>query len=45
MRSFFFLAAAIARSIATLRRLLNDDTHDPHSIATVLTVGYRSFAM
>ena len=32
---------SLTRSIATLRRLLGDDTHEPHYIATVPTVGYR----
>jgi Tol biopolymer transport system component/DNA-binding winged helix-turn-helix (wHTH) protein len=32
---------SLTRSIATLRRLLNDDTHEPRYIATVPTVGYR----
>src|SRR5580658_4283859 len=32
---------SLARSIALLRRLLGDDTHDPRYIATVPTVGYR----
>jgi DNA-binding winged helix-turn-helix (wHTH) protein/Tol biopolymer transport system component len=32
---------SLTRSIATLRRLLRDDTHEPHYIATVPTVGYR----
>src|ERR1700758_4026565 len=29
------------RSIALLRRLLGDDTHEPRYIATIPTVGYR----
>jgi DNA-binding winged helix-turn-helix (wHTH) protein len=32
---------SLTRSIATLRRLLGDDTHEPRYIATVPTVGYR----
>src|ERR1700740_1771618 len=32
---------SLTRSIALLRRLLGDDTHEPRSIATVPTVGYR----
>ncbi len=32
---------SLARSIATLRRLLGDDAREPHYIATVQTVGYR----
>ena len=32
---------SLTRSIALLRRLLGDDTHDPRYIATVPTVGYR----
>jgi len=32
---------SLTRSIATLRRLLGDDPHEPHYIATVQTVGYR----
>jgi TolB-like protein/Flp pilus assembly protein TadD len=32
---------SLTRSIATLRRLLDDDTRDPKYIATVPTVGYR----
>ena len=32
---------SLTRSIATLRRLLRDDTHEPRYIATVPTVGYR----
>jgi Tol biopolymer transport system component/DNA-binding winged helix-turn-helix (wHTH) protein len=32
---------SLTRSIATLRRLLNDDTREPRYIATVPTVGYR----
>ena len=32
---------SLTRSIALLRRLLGDDTHEPRFIATVPTVGYR----
>jgi DNA-binding winged helix-turn-helix (wHTH) protein/Tol biopolymer transport system component len=32
---------SLTRSIATLRRLLHDDTREPRYIATVPTVGYR----
>ena len=32
---------SLARSIALLRRLLGDDTHQPRYIETVATVGYR----
>jgi len=32
---------SLTRSIALLRRLLDDDPFDPHYIATVPTVGYR----
>ena len=32
---------SLTRSIATLRRLLDDDIHEPRYIATVPTVGYR----
>ena len=32
---------SLARSVALLRRLLGDDTHNPRYIATVATVGYR----
>jgi DNA-binding winged helix-turn-helix (wHTH) protein len=32
---------SLTRSIALLRRLLADDTHEPRYIATVPTVGYR----
>ena len=32
---------SLTRSIATLRRLLGDDPHEPHYIATVQTIGYR----
>jgi Tol biopolymer transport system component/DNA-binding winged helix-turn-helix (wHTH) protein len=32
---------SLTRSIATLRRLLGDDSREPHYIATVQTVGYR----
>lgn len=32
---------SLARSIALLRRLLGDDTRNPHYIETVATVGYR----
>src|ERR1700692_294454 len=32
---------SLTRSIALLRRLLGDDTHEPRYIATVPTVGYR----
>jgi DNA-binding winged helix-turn-helix (wHTH) protein len=32
---------SLARSIALLRRLLADDTHNPRYIETVATVGYR----
>jgi Tol biopolymer transport system component/DNA-binding winged helix-turn-helix (wHTH) protein len=32
---------SLTRSIAMLRRLLGDDTHEPRFIATVPTVGYR----
>jgi DNA-binding winged helix-turn-helix (wHTH) protein/Tol biopolymer transport system component len=32
---------SLTRSIATLRRLLGDDIHEPRYIATVPTVGYR----
>src|ERR1035438_10493845 len=32
---------SLTRSIALLRRLLGDDTHDPRYIETVATVGYR----
>jgi DNA-binding winged helix-turn-helix (wHTH) protein len=32
---------SLARSIALIRRLLGDDTHEPRYIATVPTVGYR----
>jgi TolB-like protein/DNA-binding winged helix-turn-helix (wHTH) protein/Flp pilus assembly protein TadD len=32
---------SLTRSIATLRRLLGDDTREPRYIATVPTVGYR----
>src|SRR3984893_3697626 len=31
----------LTRSVALLRRLLGDDTHEPRYIATVPTVGYR----
>ena len=32
---------SLARSIALLRRLLGEDTHEPRFIETVSTVGYR----
>src|SRR5580704_11087376 len=32
---------SLTRSIALLRRLLGDDTHNPRYIETVATVGYR----
>jgi Tol biopolymer transport system component/DNA-binding winged helix-turn-helix (wHTH) protein len=32
---------SLARCVALLRRLLGDDTHNPHYIETVATVGYR----
>ena len=32
---------SLARSVALLRRLLGDDTHNPRYIETVATVGYR----
>jgi eukaryotic-like serine/threonine-protein kinase len=32
---------SLTRSIATLRRLLQDDAREPHYIATVQTIGYR----
>jgi Tol biopolymer transport system component/DNA-binding winged helix-turn-helix (wHTH) protein len=32
---------SLSRSIAQLRKLLGDDTHEPRYIATVPTVGYR----
>ena len=32
---------SLTRSVATLRRLMADDPHEPHYIATVQTVGYR----
>lgn len=32
---------SLTRSVATLRRLLGDDPHEPRYIATVQTVGYR----
>ena len=32
---------SLTRSIATLRRLLGDDSREPRFIATVPTVGYR----
>ncbi len=32
---------SLTRSIALLRKLLGDDTHEPRYIATVPTVGYR----
>src|SRR5271154_6468088 len=32
---------SLTRSVALLRRLLGDDTHEPRYIATVPTVGYR----
>jgi Tol biopolymer transport system component/DNA-binding winged helix-turn-helix (wHTH) protein len=32
---------SLTRSVAMLRRLLGDDTHEPRYIATVPTVGYR----
>ena len=32
---------SLARSVALLRRLLSDDTHNPRYIETVATVGYR----
>jgi DNA-binding winged helix-turn-helix (wHTH) protein/Tol biopolymer transport system component len=32
---------SLTRSVAQLRRVLGDDTRDPHYIATVPTVGYR----
>jgi DNA-binding winged helix-turn-helix (wHTH) protein len=32
---------SLTRSIATLRRLLGDDSREPHYIGTVQTVGYR----
>jgi DNA-binding winged helix-turn-helix (wHTH) protein len=32
---------SLTRSIALLRRVLGDDTHEPRYIATVPTVGYR----
>src|SRR5678809_282613 len=32
---------SLTRSIAVLRRLLRDDTHNPRFIETVATVGYR----
>jgi eukaryotic-like serine/threonine-protein kinase len=33
--------SSLTRSVATLRRLLGDDIHEPRYIATVPTVGYR----
>jgi Tol biopolymer transport system component/DNA-binding winged helix-turn-helix (wHTH) protein len=35
---------SLTRSIALLRKLLGDDTHEPRFIATVPTVGYRFVA-
>src|SRR5215470_7017872 len=32
---------SLTRSVALLRKLLGDDTHEPRYIATVPTVGYR----
>src|SRR5437762_794882 len=32
---------SLARSVALLRRLLGDDTHNPRYIETVATIGYR----
>ena len=32
---------SLTRSIALLRRLLGEDSHEPHFIETVSTVGYR----
>ena len=32
---------SLTRSIATLRRLLGDDSREPRFIATIPTVGYR----
>src|SRR5260370_39737349 len=32
---------SLTRSVATLRRLLRDDTREPRYIATVPTLGYR----
>src|ERR1700749_1750330 len=32
---------SLARSVALLRRLLGDETHNPRYIETVATVGYR----
>lgn len=33
--------SSLTRSVATLRRLIGDDIHEPRYIATVPTVGYR----
>ena len=33
--------SSLTRGVAILRRLLGDDIHEPHYIATVPTVGYR----
>jgi DNA-binding winged helix-turn-helix (wHTH) protein len=33
--------SSLTRSVATLRRLLGDDIHEPRYIATIPTVGYR----
>src|SRR5246127_1376803 len=33
--------SSLTRSVATLRRLLGDDIHEPRYIATIATVGYR----
>jgi Tol biopolymer transport system component/DNA-binding winged helix-turn-helix (wHTH) protein len=33
--------SSLTRTVATLRRLLDDDIHEPRFIATVPTVGYR----
>src|SRR5215467_9528136 len=32
---------SLTRSIALLRKLLGDDTHEPRYIATIPTIGYR----
>src|SRR5215813_15375777 len=32
---------SLTRSVALLRKLLGDDTHEPRYIATVPTIGYR----
>src|ERR1700752_4743760 len=33
--------SSLTRTVAVLRRLLGDDVHEQHFIATVATVGYR----